>query len=454
MQPTTGSSGPTRRTVLGYGGSAAAVAALAGCGVSGQGKKDSSGEETDLEVWRDADVDWKRHDGTTLVIQVQQHPWADAIEKELPSFTQLTGIKVQLLTAGESDMISKLPIQLKGGSPTPDVLLVPSFPQYIDNEWLADLRPHFEDAELTDKKYYDVDDVFPVARSFVGWEDEGLFGVPITSEVETIFYRKDLVDGDLSTYDSLHRAAKAAKGGGRSGIALRGKAEATMAWTCQGFVFGNGGVLLDAKGRPRLDSKESIDAVDYYAQLLRDAGPTGSASWDWQQANQAFTTDKSAIIIESSVFAGEYYDLEKNPHADKVAAAAFPTNGSKPMSPNFWHWVLGVNANSKNTEAGWLFLQWATCRATSERLAKKAVTVPRQSVWTSKPFQKSYGSQASKVVLEMYQKARSQPYTDLYTNPKWPEAGNAFAVAMSSAIAGRAGAAKGLGRAQAKALKV
>lgn len=454
MYPRPRSRALSRRTVLRYGLGATAVAALGGCGVSGGSSQGGTVDEDALDLWRAADVDWTRHDGATLVIQVQQHPWVDAIRPDLASFTELTGIEVNLLTAGESDLITKLPIQLKGGSPTPDVMLVPSYPQYVANDWLADLGPYVNDAELTDKAFYDVGDVFPVARSFVGWDRGGVYGVPITSEVETVFYRSDLVDGDLSTYEALYAAAKAANSGDRAGIALRGKAEATMAWTCQGFVFGNGGVILDPKGKPVLDSPESIEAVDYYARLLQDAGPTGSASWDWQQANQAFTTDQSAIIIESSVFAGEYYDPAKNANADKVAAAPFPTNGSTPLSPNFWHWVLGVNANSENAEAGWLFLQWATCPETSKRLARQAVAVPRQSVWASSEFRSAYGEQASKVVLDMYENAKSEPYTDLYTDPTWPKVGTAFAVAMSSVIAGESDAASALGQAQSKAMRV
>ncbi len=449
-------SGVSRRDVLKYavaGGALIGSAGLAGCGVSGA--KSSGGGSTagqDLKRWQSADVDWKQFDGTTLVVQVQEHPWVTAVQPHLSAFTALTGIKVKVLTAGESDMITKLPIQLKGGSATPDVLLVPSYPQYVANKWLAPLGPYVQDTDLTDPKFYDQGDIFPVAKSFVGWDSGDIFGVPITSEVETIFYRKDLVDSPMKTYDQLLEAAVKSKKGGRSGIALRAKAEATMAWTCQGFVFGNGGFILDQHGKPTLDSRETVQAVEYYARLLQEAGPAGAASWDWQQVNQAFSGDKAAIILESSVFAGEYYDPKKNPNADKIAAAPFPTNGHG-LSPNFWHWVLGVNANSKHIKAGWLFLMWATSPATSVLLGKSAVAVPRESVWRSKAFRSAYNEQAADVVLNMYQHASTKPYTYLYTNKTWPKVGTDFAIAMSSAVAGQTKAAPALREAQRKAMR-
>lgn len=446
-------SGLSRRDVLRYtlaGSAALSLGGVAGCGVSGGGNPGGTVNSDELKRWQKADLNWKRFDGTTLVVQVQKHPWPIALQPHLAAFTALTGITVQVVTAGESDMLSKLATELQAGSPTPDVMLVPAYPQYVASHWLAPLGGYLRDRSLTDPSFYDANDMFPVAKSFVGWESGEFYGVPITTEVETIFYRSDLVDAPMGSYDQLLAAATAARTGGRSGIALRGKAESTMAWTCQGFVFGNGGYMIDPDGRPALDSPETIAAVEYYAELLQKAGPAGAASWDWQQVNQAFEGDKAAIILESSVFAGEYYDPKKNPKANQVAAAAFPTNGHG-LRPNFWHWVLGVNANSKNREAAWLFLMWATSPPTSALLGNSAVAVPRQSVWASAGFRSAYNAQAADVVLSMLKSADSDPYAALYTNKSWPKVGTEFSIAMSSVIAGEQRASAALKSAQVRA---
>src|SRR5690606_32647879 len=127
-----------------------------------------------------------------------------------------------------SDFIAKLPVQLSGGSPTPDVFFVPSYPQYVASRWVAPVDGYLADPELTDRTFYAADRVFESARSFVTWSDDRIYAVPITAEVQTVFYRDDLVSGDLSTFSGLHAAAAAAKKGSVAGIAMRGKAEATM----------------------------------------------------------------------------------------------------------------------------------------------------------------------------------------------------------------------------------
>lgn len=446
----------SRRELLGTGvraGGLAAAALVTGCGVgggAGQGRGDTS--DDDLQPWRHANVDWKQFAGTTLVFGAQQHPWVQSVKKYLGTFEALTGMSVKLQVSGESDFMAKLPVQLAGGSTTPDVFFVPSYPQYVASKWVAPLDSYLEDSKLTDSAFYAGDEMFKSARSFVTWKDDLRYAVPITAEVETLFYRDDLVSGDLSTFPALHAAAKAAKKGTVAGIALRGKAEATMAWTCQGFVFARGGHLIDAEGAPHLDSPEAVAALTEYAELLQDAGPPGAAGWDWQQVNQAFEGGKAAMAIDSSVFGSEYMSPESSRHAGKIKAAPFPTHGDT-LRPNYWHWVIGMNRRSAHKRASWLFLEWATSPPTADLLGKDGVSVPRDRVWQADAFRKTYRAQAADVVLGMFKEGDSKAYELFYLHPKWPEVGTLFASAMSSVIAGSTDARSALRQAQRKAEK-
>lgn len=446
----------SRRDLFGTGarvGGLTAAALLTGCGVGG-GAGRSGGEvsDDDLQPWRHADVDWQQFAGTNLVFGAQQHPWIESVKKHLATFEALTGMSVEMQVSGESDYIAKLPVQLAGGSKTPDVFFVPSYPQYVASEWVAPLDPYLTDDGLTDRKFYAADQMFESARSFVTWTDEQQYAVPITAEVETVFYRDDLVSGDLSSFPGLIAAAKAADREGVAGIALRGKAEATMAWTCQGFVFARGGVLIDADGKPALDSAPSVAAVDEYAKLLQDAGPPGAAGWDWQQVNQAFEGRKAAMVIDSSVFGSEYMSKETSRNAGQVRAAAFPTRDGE-LRPNYWHWVIGMNRRSEHKRAAWLFLEWATSPPTADLLGRDGVSVPRREVWQADAFREKYRAQAADVVLGMFEKGNSEPYELFYLHPKWPEVGTMFASAMSSVIAGSTDAKSALRQAQRKAEK-
>jgi multiple sugar transport system substrate-binding protein len=59
--------------------------------------------------------------------------------------------------------------------------------------------------------------------------------------------------------------------------------------------------------------------------------------------------------------------------------------GSKPTVIG---WTLSVSAHSKNKEAAWYFLQWATSRAVQEKMALEGIAPPRASVAGDPDFRK------------------------------------------------------------------
>src|SRR5919112_1916247 len=49
------------------------------------------------------DFDWKRHDGTTIKVLLNEHPYSDALKANLQTFQDLTGITVQHDTFPETN---------------------------------------------------------------------------------------------------------------------------------------------------------------------------------------------------------------------------------------------------------------------------------------------------------------------------------------------------------------
>ena len=68
--------------------------------------------------------DWKRHDGTTIRALLNDHPYTDALEGDLETFTELTGITVQYDKFPESNYFEKLTVDLQSGQPTYDVFML------------------------------------------------------------------------------------------------------------------------------------------------------------------------------------------------------------------------------------------------------------------------------------------------------------------------------------------
>lgn len=80
----------------------------------------------------------------------------------------------------------------------------------------------------------------------------------------------------------------------------------------------------------------------------------------WYDAMEAFTAGQAGMIADADFFAQNYEDPSKS----KVAYALLPAGpGDKPYA-GLWTWALGINKSTKNKDAAWLFVQWATSQRT------------------------------------------------------------------------------------------
>jgi multiple sugar transport system substrate-binding protein len=448
----------TRRQILRAGAGLGLALPLAGllplaCSAgSDEGSLGAAAGGADQKEFTRAKIDWRQFEGESIVFGGLQHPWVQAVTPHLQAFTQLTGIQVQPDIQGEDQYVAKLPVTLSGGSQTPDVFMVFAYGQAVASRWLEPLDKYRENDKLTDVDWYDPNDVFGSARDFVVWpKDQVTYGLPITAEVETMFYRDDLIEKAPATFDEIQAVAKKAKSGDVAGVALRGMATVdAVAWPAAGFVFSHGGYLIDPDGRPTLNSPETVAGVESYASLIRAAGAKGISNWSWLEVISAMQQGQAAMMLDSSNAATDLLNPDKSRVAHRIKAAPFPKHDGVSY-PNVWHWVAGINANSKKKDAAWLFLEWATSVPGSAMIAANGGTPPRTSAWENEAFRKKFGPQAADVVREMLTKAKSEKMRLAWQHPKWSEVGDAFARAVNAALTGSQPAAQALDGAQKRA---
>jgi multiple sugar transport system substrate-binding protein len=381
-----------------------------------------------------ADVDWQAARGTNLLFSGTTHQWVSAITRLRPEFMELTGIDLRMELGGESELSRSLSDQLAAGSPSPDVFMVPSYGQATAAGWLEPLDDYLEDPARTDAAWYRLDDVYPSAMEFVRRRGT-TYGLPVTAEAQTTIYRTDLIDPPPATFEEVLEAARRAKdrAGLEAGIALRGKPTAeAVAWPAAGYVFTYGGYLIDPDGRSALASQPTVEGVQMYADILKAGGPEGVAGWDWREINTAMQQGRAAMMQDSSNAIPDLQDPARSSVSDRIAAVAFPSHEGR-SNPNLWHWIVGMNNNSRNKTGAWLFLLWATSKTTGLELARVGVTPPRASAWADPSFQEGFGEQESLVVLDELQALDSRPMTSAWMHPRWPQVGDAFARAVTAA---------------------
>lgn len=336
---------------------------------------------------------------TTLKITMANHPWTEAIKKNLPAFEQQTGLHVELSTYGEDQLSDQYKVKLNAGASDVDVMMYRPLQEgrlFAHNGWMADLTSKVKGAGG-----WNWNDFQSAARSAVT-QDSKVTGVPIVTEQEILYYRKDLLAAAglpvPSTLDELKSdAAKLAKNG-TYGFVARGQRSAAVT-QISSFLYSFGGDWAK-DGKSSVDSPEAVQAFKFYGGLLKDYGPPGVTNMSWPQAIGIFGQGKAALYTDADSLYTNLTDPAKSRVQDKVGFAVFPAGpaGAKPYSiPS---WALGVNAHSHNQANAWKFIQWATGQPEVLALQQAGVPGARTSVWDDPKGLSGFPAELAKVIQE------------------------------------------------------
>ena len=265
--------------------------------------------------------------GQTKEIRVllANHPYGELLKSAIPEFESATGIKVNAESLQESQLTTKLTTEFATNSSSVDVFMTRPLQEgkmFYKNGWYEPLAG------------YDFSD-YPKNVMSVATFGTRSYIVPLVTEWQVLYYRKDLLAGAgikvPATFDELEAAAKKLNSDSVAGVASRGKGAAAVT-QLSSYVYNYGGQYLD-KGVAVFDSKPAVDAIRFYGKLLGNYGPKGVTSMSWENIMPLFQAGKVAMWTDASVFYGQIVDPAKTQlGADKVGIANFPA-GPKTNSP-------------------------------------------------------------------------------------------------------------------------
>ena len=322
--------------------------------------------------------------GGTVRVTLANHVWTDGIKAAIPEFEKATGLKVELTQLGEDQLSDQYNVKLNAGSDEIDVMMYRPLQEgkaFAKNGYLADLTSKVSQDTNWDWKDYQEG---PVKASTV---DGKVVGVPIITEREVLYYRKDLLQAAgvqvPKTMDELEAAAKkiaAAKPDTAGFVARTGKTAAVTQFSS--FLYSFGGDFTDASGKSAVNSEAAKKAYAFYGGLIKNYGPANvSTDMSWPEAKAIFTQGKAAFYTEADSLYKNATDPAKSKVADTVGFAQLPAGpaGSKPY--NIPSWGLAINQASSNQDNAWKFIQWATSKERTLEAQKAGVPGPRASVW-------------------------------------------------------------------------
>ncbi|MGB3875491.1 ABC transporter substrate-binding protein [Shinella zoogloeoides] len=249
---------------------------------------------------------------------------------------------------------------------------------------------------------YDVDDLLPAIRGGLS-VDGKLYAAPFYGESAMIMYRKDLFEKaglkmpDSPTWEFIGDAARKItdRSADINGICLRGKAGwgENMAFL-SALNNSFGGRWFDEKWQPQFDQPEWKASLQFYVDLMKDAGPQGASSNGFNENLTLFQQGKCGMWIDATVAASFVSNPKDSTVADKVGYAIFPDTGNGNHGHWLWSWNLAIPASSTKAEAAQKFIAWATGKGYTELVASKEgwANVPpgtRTSLYKNAEYEKA-----------------------------------------------------------------
>ncbi len=309
--------------------------------------------------------------------------------------SQNPDIELEWVTLEENALRQKVTtdIATKGGQF--DVMTIGTYevPIWASQGWLVALDDLGDD--------YDVDDLLPAIRGGLS-VDGSLYAAPFYGESSMVMYRTDLMEAagmempDAPTWEFIGEAARAMTDRDNEiyGVCLRGKAgwgENMAFLTAMSNSFG--ARWFDEDWNAQFDSPEWAETLNFYVDLMNDAGPPGASSNGFNENLTLFQNGQCGMWIDATVAASFVTNPNDSKVADSVGFALAPDNGLGKRSNWLWAWSLAVPAGTQQEEAAKKFVAWATSKAYLELVAENEgwANVPpgtRTSLYENPEYQK------------------------------------------------------------------
>lgn len=357
-----------------------------------------------------ADFDWKKHSGKSLKLLLNKHPYTDAMIANLEAFKILTGIDVSYDVFPEDVYFDKVTAALSSSSSEYDAFMTGAYMTwtYGPAGWIEDLNQWIKDPAKTYPQY-NWDDMLEGVRNSCAWNgvpggelgsaDAKQWCIPWGYEQNNLAYNTEMFEkAGLSVprnLDELVGTAKMAKDklGGPYGIGVRG----SRSWATihPGFLsayanFGQKDLNVSADGKlsAAMNTDVSREFHRKWVQMIQESGAPDWSTHTWYQVGTDLGAGKSAMIFDADIL-GYFMNGAGNAMAGKLAYAPFAANpqASAP-TPNIWIWSLAMSTFSKDKDATWYFLQWASGPEHGLFGATKMdfVNPVRKSVWADQSF--------------------------------------------------------------------
>ena len=328
------------------------AALLLGMGVAGCGDDDDDGGGSGSD---------------SINVAIVDNPQMKDIADLTPElFTKKSGVKVNYTILDEGTLRQVTTRDVAAGGRQFDVVMIGPFeaPQFGRDGTLTDLTKFAQSDSA-----YRLDDVIPSVRNALSFDGK-MYAAPFYAESSFLMYRKDVLKKagitmpDRPTWDQVAAAARKVNSPDMAGICLRGK----PGWGDLGASFTTvlntfGGTWWSANsdgsvGEAMVDQPEFNEALQFYVDLVKDAGEKDAASASFNECLTQYKDGQVAMWYDATVAAG-LLEADDSPVKGKNGYAAAPVKETD-ASGWLWSWALAIPVTSSKADVGWEYISFAT----------------------------------------------------------------------------------------------
>ena len=389
--------------------------------------------------------------GPRLVIAVNAGVEGDALKKAARDYEQSSGIRMELVELPYGSLFEKAMLDLDSRTGAYDVIMMddPWFPRLAAGGKLAPLEPLYAQAGAAGPDADFIASSLQLCHE--PYPDGRLYALPYVGNSQFFFYRRDLFEKHgleaPKTWGEVLRAARRIREAETAmyGYVMRAAPGNAAVADFMPVLWAFGADLLSPEGAPLLDTPEAAAALDFMIELGRYTSPA-YISFNADEVNAHLLQATSAMAINWPSWISAMDDPTKSRVVGKIAFAPMPGQ-RQPGRAALGNWLLGIPAASRNRDAAFTFIRWATDPAQMRVAAERGCPPTRHSTFQNGDLVRRF--RAYPVQYESLRTARPRPRT-----ANWNEIENVFGVYVSKANAKSISVAEALVRAQTEIAEI
>ncbi|TDQ37663.1 sugar ABC transporter substrate-binding protein [Aureibacillus halotolerans] len=259
-------------------------------------------------------------------------------------------VNLQRLPGSWDDYAQRMTTQIAAGDP-PDIgRLNATIKTFEDKGYLTDLTPYFESL---DTSLY-TDGLFQST-------DEHMYGVPIVSMTQVLFYNKDMFDEagvayppmdweDPWTWEEFAGAAEALSSGSGGNRTYGVHAKTNIESGIPTYLWSNGGSYFnDDMTEVTFDSPEAVETLTFIQDLIIKGYAPTPAETSTIPASDMFTSGRLGMMIEGPWNFPSFSEIDSFEWG--VAPIPVGPSGEKPITTQFVDYWVAYEGSDHHEEA-------------------------------------------------------------------------------------------------------